>query len=536
MKQFIEDFENYDSISCNICGNNYSNEQKAFIVKCSHSYCKKCLDDNIIKKKICSFCRQNYENELKENKDNLNKIFWENKIINNLIDLCQFLNMNVDTFLSFPLDFKYCENCEYFITNYSFNYHKSFRHTLSNFNKKLKTFFEENNITKKTNIIKDKNKFMYYLLYYYQSPFLAKFKFLDVKKTIPFNKGELKFYGESLRLNENNIFNNLIRINKSNIDGKWHKGVMINKKKGLIIHGYFCFKSKNLIELTLFPIIFGLFSYNNIKFFGFIKINKDEDIINNELTLEINDFIFQYGILYDNQKYYFGEFNEKNIINYFSDKKNNDDKDNIKNLINGEIINIKNDGVEIQRTIYREKVNGSILEIINLYTKENISIIPLNNNMDKNFEKIFLTECKINISIYNKTLIFNSKKNDSIIILDNFEGTIKNNSYFLKGYLITLEDNNTSLLDFKSFTLQNIKAQIDKNDYTFIDNLYQLFKVEIECIIEYCIFEIKGDLITKKKKLIEKPYKNLIIEQIFDGKLNNDFLDHKYNSVCCIII
>ena len=192
--------------------------------------------------------------------------------------------------------------------------------------------------------------------------------------------------------------------------------------------------------------------------------------------------------------------------------------------------------------------------------KEYISIIPLDNNSKNNYEKLFLEKCKIEISKYNKILLF-SKTDDSIIIL-NHEGTIKNMSYYQKGYLIKFKDN-TLLIRLKSLTLEKIIDEINKNDYTIINDLYKLFKVKIEdCIIKLGIFEVKGDLISEKKekcieispitkkkmrrKLLngEKRYGNnqiendLLIEQLFDERVNNiiEYSDNKSEVACCKII
>ena len=49
---------------------------------------------------------------------------------------------------------------------------------LLSFDKILKDYFEN----KGNKIIEDKNIFMFYVIYYYQSPFLPKYKFFELLK------------------------------------------------------------------------------------------------------------------------------------------------------------------------------------------------------------------------------------------------------------------------------------------------------------------------------------------------------------------
>jgi hypothetical protein len=254
-------------------------------------------------------------------------------------------------------------------------------HKLLSFDKILKDFFEN----KGNKIIEDKNIFMLYVIYYYQSPFLPKFKFFELLKRIPFSNGEFKFYGQLVNRNENIFLKNIISNNK-NKEGKWHKGIMINKNNKLIIHGYFYIFLKDK-KINLFPKIFGLLSYNDeIKFFGFTKINKD--IINNEEKLDIKDFIFEYGLLYDKQ-YYFGEFNQDS---------NNDVEIDIKKIIKGEIFYIKENGIEVKRV---QKLNTPSINI------------DKNYNFDKNYNRYDVKEnyTTINPHIPNKDNNNNFEKN-----------------------------------------------------------------------------------------------------------------------------
>ena len=70
MKKFFEDldfFDDFNSIMCEICLENYSKDKPAQIMKCGHSICKGCLN-NLIKTNqiLCSKCRIPKEKEEKK--------------------------------------------------------------------------------------------------------------------------------------------------------------------------------------------------------------------------------------------------------------------------------------------------------------------------------------------------------------------------------------------------------------------------------------------------------------------------------------
>ena len=517
MKKFVEDFINFDSISCMICLDNYSNDKPAKILKCGHTICKECLDSFIQKNEsLCQVCKEKYD------KDNSKKLFWENKMINNLIDLSKFLNINIDKFLLFPLNFKYCEKCDIFITNYSFYAHQSFEHKLQSFDKQLALFFKKYNLSKRDKLIDDKNKFIIIFLYFYKSPFLHKIKFFESNITILLSNGEYKFYGQSLSKNEDIFFSN-ITMKKKDQFGKWHKGALINRKIGLIIHGYFYIQSENNTN-SLYPILFGLFNYNDLKFFGFIKINKEK--INNEEKLDISDFIFECGLLYD-KKYFFGEFNNENYFKNFENEINNSNKivDDKKIIKKGEIITVKEEGVEIKRIPglgYKVEIINS--KILIKKPREYISISPLNTlTGDHNYN---LNECKINISKYNKTIIFRFYIENSIIALNSLDGKISKNLNMQEGFLITFNDSNL-LEQYKSLTLQKIIDDIKNYDYNFIYDIYNLFEIDVNnCKIKYYIFEIKNDLITELNEKYYEIEQNQVKER-FKSKRRNSQQPHE---------
>lgn len=518
MKYFIEGQDDDESISCEICLENYSKEKIPIILKCSHTLCKNCLND-ILKKENPKCPNCNMEIKKNQNEIDINGVLWENKIVLNLVDLCNFLNTDVNIFLSFPLNFKYCKNCKIFITNYSFISHISLKHKLLSFNKILKLFFENN-------IPLENNKYMMILLYYYKSAFLPNFKYFEVKKSFNIGNSQSKFYGQIV--NDNILFSNLIKNQKNNLGEKLHKGVLINKEKGLLIHGYFFIYIQN--QEKLISKILGLLSYKEIKFYGFIKISE-----NNKEKLSIEDFILEFGLLYD-KKYYFGIFNEEYMKKYFLNRDDNNNSN--KNILKkGEIISLKDDGVEVeeikdnspslpkpvpnpapkpapkpvpkpQKSKYILRIKNPIIEIND--TKEFISIEPLSKGVDINtFSYFHLNESQIYLSRYNENqfnFLIQIKNKNSIIIINYFKGTLKNNINYQEGYLIDFIQNQSESLN--SLNYLSLKDIIDNVDY-FVENLHKLLKTEIKyCKMECCYFKnINNSLDKIDKKYYEiNPY------------------------------
>ena len=544
MKRFIEDFNNFDSISCEICLENFSPEKQAVMLKCSHTLCKGCLD-SIKGTKKCPMCNFDLEIKEDENIDNINKKYWDNPIINDLVNFCQLINTDVDIFLSFPLKFKYCEICEQFITNYSYTFHKSYNHNLISFNKIQKLFFEfinnPNEYQDLYGIKSEENKRLLFLLYYYLNPSLPKIKNIYVKNSLLVCNKTFTFYGQMLIHSEIFFIKKIIN-NKENLEGKWHKGVLINNKDiSIIIHGYFCIKIINNLEASLLPVIFGLLNYKEIKFFGIMRINNKKE------KIEINDFIFEYGLLYD-KKYYFGEFDKK-----YRENTVDDDEMNIKKLKKGEIITLKDDGVEIKRTpikkenpnfiannnkkIINQPINKplknsakfpSIIDIneineqldgnnkylerieIKNSKSEYIFIIPPPYILEKNNYKNYpITKCKINILKYDINLVILSQTENYIYILNepssNQNYSIKN-SNIKKGYYIEFDENYKYLLEIISnLTLDKIIEEINTPD-NILNYLNELLNIEIKnCKIKYCLLVINdyNTIIRNEKKYFE---------------------------------
>ena len=522
MKYFYDNEDGVEYLTCEVCMEPYSKDRKSKILKCGHTFCEKCVEKCFEKSHKCSKCNAPLnvdKNEEEREKNKKNDLCWDNNIIDKLSEFCECLNIDVNNFLSFPLNFKYCENCSLIITNYSYNKHKIRKHKISCFNKILKLFFEKNkNISNKDIVIepdKKYNKYLICVVYYYQSYFLPKVKYFKIKKSLSIKNERYKFYGQFLSNPEKFFFSNLIRKDRNEKTlGKWHKGVLINTKNRLVIHGYFCFKVDNNEYDLIWP-IFGLLKWNDITFFGFFRIidNMNEDKIN------IENIKFENGLLYNNKEYYFGEFG-KNIDP-------NRDNNNIKQIIKGEIISLK--GKEIEIKIIPDLppiIPGPKLPKPNppvniefcfdksdvILTKINIINNEVNNEMDKNisifplikFDKNnysnskLLENCKIELYNDKINLIIQSENTNSFIIFDS-KNKNNNDQNLKEGFLFELneEKGRNDLKILKSFTKENL------DDSKKIFNiLNEIINITIDkCIIKCYYYEIKDNIYERKKEI-----------------------------------
>jgi hypothetical protein len=218
---------------------------------------------------------------------------------------------------------------------------------------------------------------------------------------------------------------------------------------------------------------------------------------------------------------------------------NRDDNNNSnKNILKkGEIISLKDDGVEVeeikdnspslpkpvpnpapkpapkpvpkpQKSKYILRIKNPIIEIND--TKEFISIEPLSKGVDINtFSYFHLNESQIYLSRSNENqfnFLIQIKNKNSIIIINYFKGTLKNNINYQEGYLIDFIQNQSESLN--SLNYLSLKDIIDNVDY-FVENLHKLLKTEIKyCKMECCYFKnINNSLDKIDKKYYEiNPY------------------------------
>ena len=245
----MDDDENEDIFDCPICLTNYINPK---LLKCSHTLCENCLNDIIKKGKdnpLCPICKAPIK---------LNEII-DNSQINRIMNFYNSMNNCTDIFINFPLKFKYCSDCKIFITNYSFKKHKKEKHILFSFDKVLQSFFE-----KKDNVY---DKDILFVLFFYSNPFLHEIKYIKINgNALNLCNNKYIFFRNILdmkRSEENNFLIKLIKQKYVNPqDGRLFKGLLINKRKLLFIHGLFLIKVKDeepLIEPTIFGLLYFLF-------------------------------------------------------------------------------------------------------------------------------------------------------------------------------------------------------------------------------------------------------------------------------------
>ena len=477
----MDDDENEEIFDCPICLINYRNPK---LLSCSHTICEICLKD-IIKKHpdnpLCPIC--NTPIVIKVVIDN-------NKIIESMF-FCNSMNNYADNFLKFPLKFKYCSDCKIFITNYSFYKHKKQKHNLFSYDSVLQSFFE-----KKENAF---DKDILFILYFYLNPFLHEIKYIDKNaNSLELCNNKYILFRKILDHKYENNF--LIRLMKEKYfepeNGRLFKGLLINKKKLFFIQGLFFIKSKSGDPLIQ-PTIFGLLNYENIKFFGFIKLNK-EYISRNE-EFEIKDIIFECGLLY-NVNYYFGKFNNINLSNIISQNVN------LNLLKAGEIL------------IPKENNNIEVKSIIVKYTKKEqktedlikFNVDPFYIQENNSLDDYKILNCKIILTDYDRTLFFD-KDNYAMYIKktkndkeNNSENNNKNDKVLYLYY--TQDTNNISqYIMLINYHINEIKEEKTKGQNDFNELLKGVLKIKVEkCKIYYYECHINsGEIKLNENKYFE---------------------------------
>ena len=279
-------------------------------------------------------------------------------------------------------------------------------------------------------------------------------------------------------------------------NGRLFKGLLINKKKLFFIQGLFFIKSKSGDPLIQ-PTIFGLLNYENIKFFGFIKLNK-EYISRNE-EFEIKDIIFECGLLY-NVNYYFGKFNNINLSNIISQNVN------LNLLKSGEIL------------IPKENNNIEVKSIIVKYTKKEqktedlikFNVDPFYIQENNSLDDYKILNCKIILTDYHRTLFFD-KDNYAMYIKktknekeNNSENNNKNDKVLYLYY--TQDTNNISqYIMLINYHINEIKEEKTKGQNDFNELLKGVLKIKVEkCKIYYYECHINsGEIKLNENKYFE---------------------------------
>ena len=253
----MEDSKNGDLFECCYCLGIF---EEPIMLDCGHIFCKKCITPYLKKEKFnCFYCKAEI------NKDNIRDV----KQLNDIIEFYDLLKKCTDDFINFPLNFKYCIECEVFITNYSFKKHKNRKHNLLTFEKVLQLYFEGKKI------IFDKKILM--VIYFYLNPNLHEIKYLkeedEKRNVLYFGKNEFIFYKKMVNHYENKFLMDLMseQINKNEC-AKWFRGTLIHRKNWFFIHGYFLIKVIKG-QLDIFHNIFGFIFYSFLIYNKIIFLN-----------------------------------------------------------------------------------------------------------------------------------------------------------------------------------------------------------------------------------------------------------------------
>ena len=486
-KKYISSVIYADSFSCLVCLEQfYDLEQNvAVVLECGHTICKKCLK-NILNsgRKLCPI-----DNRTEIKLPNANN-YIENKIIQKAITLNYNLKINTKSLTK--LYFYYCFECNLFLSSYCAEVHKIINHKITSISSYTNEWFDyiSENITlrKTTNKIKT-----YLILYYFQNPNILKLKNFEIKEKFPCNKKKFTFYGETIKIkNENKklylILLNLLSNNNSDENYSLKKGMLIGENNQ-VIHGYFVIYSG--IEKYIIKAL-GISNFEGIIFFGIMKFAA--------IPL-YSGFFLDIGILYNGISYYFGKFLEKKIEypryefevgeqitfqenfievikknrkknedypEYFEENKYfklEDEGINKKLILTENIIKSKNlNEVEIILN------NNNIIQSINFSSKNNnISI----SKKFPNIEMLLISDSVIHLQFYNVYLLFMENK----FIFS------KDYSYDKPFYGYLIIPNEEQIYEIDSMKIKNI---IFKNVDNFFDSIEKILNLNlVQCKIYY---------------------------------------------------
>ena len=285
-------------------------------------------------------------------------------------------------------------------------------------------------------------------------------------------------------------------------------------------------------------------NYIDIKFFGFIRINKEN--INKKDNLTIENFFFDCGILFKDN-YYIGKFNQINL-SYFEKNKENVDS---KLMLQGEILYVKDQGIEV-KTIKPQKLGPEIpkiqkqlsnnkLSINTEFNKEKTKIeiepfyIQKNGNQAiQTFDKYLLENCKINFINFNRTLILSQREYALYIFKDEVDKENQINKYKTKVIQINLKDDALVFIQIKTSIIKNIfeEKEDDKSNLYYL--LKKLLGIKVQnCEIKCFISDIsKNDIILNKDIYYEiSGYQVICVQKYFKNEKDIIHIDQSLKGI-----
>lgn len=464
-------FKANEKFFCSICEEKYYTNQECIPIclKCGHTICKSCLNRMLkMRNDVCPICK------------NKREILNENIIIRKIIQIIHLPSFNYKSLLK--LDFIYCSNCDKFLSKFSSEVHYTLNHILQPISKYTFDWFEslaKNSHRESNYMIK-----IFFVLYFFQSPYIIKMKDYIIKEKLLCNKNNFTFFGENY-INSNNLNkgdNYLYQLFKLtlnpqlNNDNKLYikKGIVIGRNRQ-IIHGYFLFYITNEINIIKG---FGLINYEKKVFFGFINFIYQSSIIKSGFSLDV-------GILANNNKsIFFGEFSHHQ--NDFPDFE----------IENGEILKISNNLISnVIQVDYNKDYLNNEEDHYESFDNNQYFKYKNNNNLDKilflqkfihskNDVKVEIAITQSNKKISYVKIIKNNEKSNNIIIypLINYENSLDeylfNCQIFLKNYKISIVlnfDKDGFILSNDFSSERNFNGYLIKENKKSNDNIYSKF-------------------------------------------------------------
>ena len=351
-------------------------------------------------------------------------------------------------------------------------------------------YYISENITlrKTTNKIKT-----YLILYYFQNPNILKLKNFEIKEKFPCNKKKFTFYGETIKIkNENKklylILLNLLSNNNSDENYSLKKGMLIGENNQ-VIHGYFVIYSG--IEKYIIKAL-GISNFEGIIFFGIMKFAA--------IPL-YSGFFLDIGILYNGISYYFGKFLEKKIEypryefevgeqitfqeNYIEVIKKNRKKneDYPEYFEENKYFKLEDEGINKKLILTENIIKSKNLNEVEIILNNNniiqsINFSSKNNNISitkkfPNIEMLLISDSVIHLQFYNVYLLF----------IENKFIFSKEYSYDKPFYGYLIIPNEEQIYEIDSMKIKNV---IFKNVDNFFDSIEKILNLNlVQCKIYY---------------------------------------------------
>ena len=221
--------------------------------------------------------------------------------------------------------------------------------------------------------------------------------------------------------------------------------------------------------------------------------------------------------------YYFGKFNNVNLSTIVSQNEKNT-TENLKLLKTGEMLILKEGNDIIVKPIKEETIkttNSIKFDIEPFYKQENILL-----------DEYKLSNCKINLNDYERTLIFNEDNYSMYILITK---KTANNDKKKRVFLINFAKESKNLSPFITlinYQVKDIKAENGKNK--FIKDLKELLNIKVKtCQLNYyeCQIDSEGIKLNENKYFEISGNKVNVIKQDNKSKDGVQYEDNKLKNI-----